>query len=414
MTPERSSPRNAGWRARDVARASAVALFIYGAARLLMVAHALVFVAFLGVLLGLAVSSGAERLQRLGIRRGAGAGIIVVGALALLIAFGALSGPTIRRQYRELRERLPIAFAKLDRWIAQRQGGLIGTLIVPDTTKPNAGDSAPQRRLDSAITAQVRPPDTLVVRGAPIDSLAHLKAIKERLLDEASGARGYLFPVIHSTVAAATGVVLVIFLAIYVGADADSYRRGILALVPHRRRQRWEQVLDACANGLRRWLTTQLIAMLTIGVVSTATLLALGVRSALPLGILAGLLEFVPTIGPLLSAIPAVAMAFVDSPEKAAAVAIAYWGIQFMENHLLIPLLMKEGVDLPPVLTILTQATMAVVFGVVGLFVAVPLLVLATILVKMLYIEDVIGDSTPLPYTDQPPPAPPVTPEPAR
>jgi len=103
-------------------------------------------------------------------------------------------------------------------------------------------------------------------------------------------------------------------------------------------------------------------------------LMALKVRAAVPLGILAGLLEFVPTLGPILSSLPAIAMGFVDSPEKALAVAIAYVGIQFIENHLLIPILMREGLDLPPALTIVMQALMAIVFGVLGLLVAVPML----------------------------------------
>ncbi len=146
--------------------------------------------------------------------------------------------------------------------------------------------------------------------------------------------------------------------------------------------------------------------MITIGVVTTLLLVILNVRAAIPLGILAGLLQFVPMAGPILSSVPAILMGFVDSPEKAAAVAVAFYVIHFLESHLLIPILMKEGVDLPPVLTILTQAAMALAFGVTGLFVAVPVLVLITILVKMLYVEDVVGDPTPLPYVNEPPPIP--------
>jgi predicted PurR-regulated permease PerM len=108
--------------------------------------------------------------------------------------------------------------------------------------------------------------------------------------------------------------------------------------------------------------------------------------------LIAGLLEFVPTIGPLLSAIPAVAMGFIDSPEKALWVAVAYWGIQFFENHVLIPLLMKGGIDLPPALTIFSQALMALIFGFLGLMCAVPILAATMVAVKMLYVEGVVGD----------------------
>src|SRR6185436_7114634 len=150
--------------------------------------------------------------------------------------------------------------------------------------------------------------------------------------------------------------------------------------------------LSAIAGVLRKWLVTQLIAMLTIGVVTTVTLAIMGVKASFALGVLAGLLEFVPTIGPIMSALPAIAMGFVDSPDKALWVALAYWGIQFFENHLLIPLLMKGGVNLPPALTILAQALMALIFGFLGLMCAVPLLAATMVAVKMLYVEGVVGD----------------------
>src|SRR5207248_7784174 len=169
-----------------------------------------------------------------------------------------------------------------------------------------------------------------------------------------------------------------------------------MQLFPKRARRRAGEVLSAMATVLRRWLVTQLIAMLVIGSVTTVVLLLLGVKAPFALGILAGLLEFIPTVGPILSAFPAVAMGFLDSPEKALYVAIAFWGIQFAENHLLIPLLMKGGVDAPPVLTILSQALMALLFGFLGLMCAVPLLAATMVAVKMLYVEDVVGEQVPV------------------
>jgi len=80
-------------------------------------------------------------------------------------------------------------------------------------------------------------------------------------------------------------------------------------------------------------------------------------------------------------------MGFLDTPEKAATVAVAYWGIQFLENHILIPLLMKGGMDLPPALTVITQALLALVFGFLGLMVAVPLLATVMVMVQVLYVE---------------------------
>jgi predicted PurR-regulated permease PerM len=151
-------------------------------------------------------------------------------------------------------------------------------------------------------------------------------------------------------------------------------------------------VLASMAVVLRKWLVTQLIAMAVIGTVSTVALLILRVKAAVALGILAGLFEFIPTVGPIISAVPAVAMGFLDSPEKALTVLLVYVAIQFLENHILIPLLMRGGVDIPPALTVVTQALMALVFGFIGLMVAVPLLAAVMVPVKMLYVQGVVGD----------------------
>ena len=369
-------------------------LIVCAGAYLVVRAHNLIFVAYIGMLLGLAVSAGATRLRRFGIGQGLGASLIVAASIATLIGFGAWTGPTIRTQYRELKERLPEAFVKLDRWVGQREGGIVGSLLSTPTDS-NSTTIAPVINHQEDTTA--------TDSAASADSLVHLKALKERILARSTGATGYIVPVLHSTVEVAAGIVIIFFLAIYIGADPKTYRDGIISLIPHRARERGEQVLEAITLALRRWLVTQLIAMIVMGFVATAVLTALHVRAALPLGILSGLLQFVPMAGPLISAIPAIAMGFVDSPEKAAAVMVAFYVIHFLESHVLIPLLMKEGVNLPPVLTVLVQAGMALTFGLMGLFVAVPLLVLVMILVKMLYVEDVVGDPTPLPYVNEPP-----------
>jgi predicted PurR-regulated permease PerM len=221
-------------------------------------------------------------------------------------------------------------------------------------------------------------------------------SLRERMGDSLAGARQYLFGFLTSTVTAIAGIVLVIFLAIYIGAEPDVYHGGMMHLFPHASRKRAGEVLSMIAHTLRRWLRTQLIAMLVIGTVTTVALLILGIPAAIPLGILAGLFEFIPTVGPILSAIPAVTMGFIDSPEKALTVAIVYGAIQFAENNLLIPMLMKEGMDLPPAVTILAQALMALLFGFLGLLVAVPLIAATIVGVKMLYVEDVVGDEVDL------------------
>jgi predicted PurR-regulated permease PerM len=392
-----------------VLRTAALVIAMYIAIRLLWFANTLILTSFLGVLFGLAVSSGVDRLERFRIPRGMGAALIVLGFFGLLVGMGAWMAPTLRTQARELRERLPEAVDRVEEWVARRQGGMFGFLLggsevaarrqqAADSMRPAAGAGAGAGGAAGQATGTpgqgggaqgAREPDA---RGAEGDDQPGAVTLRERIGGQLSGAGRYLFPFLSSTVAAVAGLLLIVFLAIYIGADPGLYHRGLMHLFPHRARDRAGEVLTAMATTLRKWLVTQLIAMVAIGVVTTVVLLVLRVKAAFALGVLAGLLEFIPTVGPLLSAVPAVAMGFLDSPQKAAIVAIAYIGIQFLENHVLIPVLMKGGLDLPPALTILGQALMALVFGFLGLMVAVPALAALMVAVKLLYVQGVVGD----------------------
>jgi len=188
------------------------------------------------------------------------------------------------------------------------------------------------------------------------------------------------------------GLLLILFTAIYIGAEPHLYYKGLLHLFPHEARRRADEVLAAIGVSLRKWLVAQLIMMAVIGVIDAIGLTLLGVKAALALGLIAGLLEFIPLLGPILSAIPAIAMGFLDSPQKALFVALLCWGVQFLEGHILAPLLMKRGVDLPPVVTLIGLSLMALVFGFLGMMVAVPVLAAVMVAIKMLYVEDVVGD----------------------
>jgi predicted PurR-regulated permease PerM len=141
--------------------------------------------------------------------------------------------------------------------------------------------------------------------------------------------------------------------------------------------------------------------MIAVGALTAGVLLLLDVRAAIGLGIIAGILEFVPIAGPIIAAIPGIAMSFLDGPEKAVYVTLAYIGIQQVEANLITPLLMKRSLELPPVLTITTQGVMSLVFGLIGLLVAVPMLAAVMVPIKMLYVRDVVGDHVPLPGEDK-------------
>jgi predicted PurR-regulated permease PerM len=205
----------------------------------------------------------------------------------------------------------------------------------------------------------------------------------------------HVFGFVGSTIEAIAYLILVLFTAVYLAVKPDLYERGLMHLFPHPMRARTQRVLADTATVLRKWLLTQLIAMILLGTAWAVALSLLGVRAAFALAVIAGLLEFIPTIGPTLAVVPALVMALADSPAKAASVLICYLVIQAIESNVIMPLLMQGRMDLPPALTIGAQALMTVAFGFLGLMVAVPVLATVMVPIRRLYVENVVGDVFP-------------------
>ena len=390
-------PAGASWRSADILRAAAIVAGLLIVLKLLWVANQIVIVAFLGTLFGVAVASGVDKLERFRVPRGVGAAFIVISFLMILYTLGSMVAPTVAQQGHDLRQRLPDAVERAEKWLNSKSPSLMSSVLGNDTTEARAlADSV---RKNGAIPSGARGAQGGGVRdtAAANDSSGKLKtapstSLRQNIGKKLVGSVRYLFPFLTSTFETLAGLLLILMMSVYIGSDPMTYKNGLLHLFPKRKRERMDEVMSAMSTMLRKWLVTQLIAMLVIGAASTIALLLLRVNAPFALGIIAGLLEFVPTIGPVLSAVPAIAMGFLDSPEKALYVGLAYLAIQQLENHLLIPLLMKGGMDLPPVLTIVTQGLMALLFGFLGLMIAVPLLAAVMVPVKMLYVEDALGD----------------------
>jgi predicted PurR-regulated permease PerM len=192
-----------------------------------------------------------------------------------------------------------------------------------------------------------------------------------------------------TTAGVVVNILIVGILGIYLASQPSLYSRGLL---PLSYRERAGEVLGVIDEGLRRWLVGRFGLMVINGALTAIGLKLLGIPLALTLGLLAGVLNFVPNFGPWIAAIPAVLIAFLQGPQQALYVAVLYLVLQSMDGYLLTPLVDRKSVELPPVLTITAQVILGLAFGFIGILLASPLTAVALILVKMLYIEDLLGD----------------------
>lgn len=188
------------------------------------------------------------------------------------------------------------------------------------------------------------------------------------------------------------GLLIVAFIAIYLAAQPHVYRRGTVLLFPKERHTEIETALDETGEGLWRWMIGQLISMLTIGVLTTTVLLLMDIPLAIALGVIAALLEFIPILGPWLSAVPAVLVGLTVDVQTAAWVAVAYFGIQQVESYVITPLAERWAVHLPPAISVAAATAFTLLFGFVGLLFATPFTLAVIILIRRLYVRNALRE----------------------
>ena len=185
-------------------------------------------------------------------------------------------------------------------------------------------------------------------------------------------------------------ITLIIFIGAFAAANPELYRRGALLLVPPGRRLRVGEVLDEIAGVLHSWLVGQMLSMLFIGVLTALLLLWLGLPSALVLGVFAGLMNFVPYAGPVITAVPIALVAMTMSNTTLALAVGGFTLIQQVENNIFSPLVQRRVSDIPPLLLLIGLMLAGTLFGAAGVALAAPLTATIRILVLRLYVEDVL------------------------
>jgi predicted PurR-regulated permease PerM len=186
---------------------------------------------------------------------------------------------------------------------------------------------------------------------------------------------------------------VIVFLGIYLAAAPQVYVNGVIRMFPPGKRERVRDILDQVGATLGNWLLGQMISMTVVGTLIGVGLTLLGVPLGLALGVLAGLLNFIPIIGAWLSAAPAILLAFLVSPLHPLYVIALYLVVNTgIESHLLIPLIQRYAINLPPALAVVALFLMSQLFGFLGVLLAIPAIATLLVLIKTIYLQDVLGD----------------------
>ena len=180
-------------------------------------------------------------------------------------------------------------------------------------------------------------------------------------------------------------------------ADPTLYKRGVVQLFPSSQHERVESALDTSGVALRLWLKGQLVAMALVGLLTGFALWLIGLPSPVGLGLIAGFGEFIPFLGPILGAVPALVIAASQNIQMLLWTAGAFVVIQQVESNLISPLIQHRTVELPPVLSLLAVLAFATVFDAIGLVLAVPLTVVLYVMIKKLYVRETLGEVTHVP-----------------
>ncbi|WP_375457073.1 AI-2E family transporter [uncultured Methylobacterium sp.] len=212
------------------------------------------------------------------------------------------------------------------------------------------------------------------------------------LLSDAGNVLGPAAAVIVGLFSALGNVLVIVFLGLAFAADPGSYRDGTLRFVPPERRWRWARVLDGAGETLRHWLFGQLVTMTVIFLCTWAGLAVLGVGGALILGLQAGLLAFVPTIGPLVAGLVILLAGLASGTKALLGVLGVYLAVHCLESYGLTPFIQKRALDIPPATIFAGQLVLGVVFGLWGIALALPLMAVIKVLLEQLYVEDALGE----------------------
>jgi predicted PurR-regulated permease PerM len=196
------------------------------------------------------------------------------------------------------------------------------------------------------------------------------------------------------TVSAVGNFFIVLFLGLAFAAQPSVYRKGLLYITPARHRGRATVVVDRIGDTLERWLIAQIVTMFAVFLVTWIGLMIIGIQSSFILGIQAGLLAFVPTVGALLAGVIVVLASLASGWVAAASAFVLFLGVHAMESYILTPIIQRQALDIPPATLFAFQILLGVVFGIWGLALALPLMAIVKVMIDYFKADEASPEAT--------------------
>jgi predicted PurR-regulated permease PerM len=369
------------WRGTLPLAASGIAVVSFVALlALAWMSVATLFLVFAGVLLGVFLDGLTRGLGHvLPLPRGLRLTIASLAVAAAAIGLIGFGGATVVQQGRDLGQTIKSQAGTVTSWLSSYG---IDLPILDSVGGPDGKgkDEKPAPKSDA------KKPEGL---GGLASS-----AIKSpgSLLSDAGNVLGPAAAVIIGLFSALGNVLVIVFLGLSFAADPASYRDGVLRFIPPRKRDRWSKVLDGAGETLRHWLFGQLITMTVIFLCIWGGLAFLGIGGSLILGLQAGLLAFVPTVGPLVAGVIILLASLASGVNALLGALGVYLLVQCLESYGLTPFIQKRALDIPPATIFAGQLVLGVIFGLWGIALALPMMAVIKVLLEQLYVEDTLGE----------------------
>jgi predicted PurR-regulated permease PerM len=323
------------------------------------------FLIFAGMLLGVALNAMTNRLGRI-VRLPHALRLTIVCLLlaALLSGVVFLGGATIKQQTAALSDTIKSQLGTVKAFL-ERNGidtGYFGLGTIGLGTPGAAADSSTSATPGAAATRAIPSAGEIASSGGAIVS----QTLKLLL----------------GTVSAVGNFFIVLFLGLTFAAQPGVYRNGLLFIAPVRHRARAAGIIDRIGETLERWLIAQMTTMTAVFIVTWIGLTLIGIQSAFILGMQAGLLSFIPTVGALIGGLIVVLASLASGWFAAASAFVLFLGVHALESYILTPIVQRQALEIPPATLFAFQILLGVVFGIWGLALALPLIAIAKVIIE--------------------------------